>query len=71
MIEMMYSTKDTADLLSVTVRAIENWRLKGKLKPLKAGGRCRYTESELKRFLGISEPVENENEGVKGANEGD
>jgi excisionase family DNA binding protein len=58
MIEMMYSTEDVANLLNVTVRAVENWRLKRKLRPLKAGGRCRYTESELKRFLGISESVE-------------
>ena len=51
--EQTYSTADVADLLDVTVRAIESWRLRGKLHPVKVGGRCRYAESELRRFLGI------------------
>jgi hypothetical protein len=51
----MFSTSEAAGLLDVTVRAIENWRLKGLLVPVKVDGRCLYLESELKRFLGHPE----------------
>ena len=51
--EFMYSTKDAAYQLDVTVRGIEGWRLKGLLTPVKIDGRCYYTEAELKRFLGL------------------
>jgi predicted site-specific integrase-resolvase len=60
--EQLFSTRDTASLLDVTVRAIENWRLKGLLTPVKAGGRCRYPESELERFLGSFKSSENKSE---------
>ncbi len=51
--ELMYSTKDAAYQLDVTVRGIEGWRIKGLLTPVKIDGRCYYPESELKRFLGL------------------
>lgn len=54
MLENFYSTKGTAKILGVTVRAVENWRLEGKLRPIKAGRLCRYPESEIRRFLGLS-----------------
>jgi len=51
--EQLYSTSEVAKILNVTVRAVESWRLQGKIKPLKAGHLCRYPESEIKRFLGV------------------
>lgn len=57
MMKHMYSTKDAASILDVTVRGIEGWRLSGQLTPLKPKGRCLYTEDELKRFLGITDPA--------------
>jgi excisionase family DNA binding protein len=55
MLEQFYSTKEVAEILSVTTKAIETWRWEGKLIPVKAGRLCRYPESELKRFLGLNE----------------
>jgi hypothetical protein len=55
MIEQFYSTKHVADILAVTTKAVERWRRKGKLKPVRAGKLCRYAESEINRFLGIGE----------------
>jgi excisionase family DNA binding protein len=55
MIEQLYSTKDVAELLAVTTKAIEKWRGEGKLRPIKVGSLCRYSESEISRFLGIKE----------------
>ncbi len=54
MIEQLYTTQQVAEILAVTTRGVEKWRLEGKLRPIKAGKLCRYQESELKRFLGIS-----------------
>lgn len=51
MIEQLYSTKDVAELLAVTTKAIEKWRSEGKLRPIKVGRLCRYSESEISRFL--------------------
>lgn len=54
MFEKFYSTRETAEILGVTTRAVEKWRLEGKLRPVKAGKLCRYPESEIRRFLGLS-----------------
>lgn len=51
--ETLYSTSEVAKILNVTIRAVESWRLQGKIKPLKAGHLCRYPESEIRRFLGV------------------
>lgn len=51
--EQLYSTSEVAKVLNVTVRAVESWRLQGKIKPLKAGHLCRYPDSEIRRFLGL------------------
>ena len=64
MLEDFYSTKEVAAILGVTTRAVEKWRLEGKLRPVKAGWLCRYPESEIRRFLGLSadgESYANEN----------
>lgn len=55
MLEQFYSTKDVAEILAVTTKAVEKWRAEGKLHPVKAGKLCRYSESEINRFLGINE----------------
>lgn len=51
--EKLYSTREVAKILNVTVGAVASWRLQGKIKPLKAGHLCRYPESEINRFLGL------------------
>lgn len=64
MLEDLYSTKEVAEILGVTTKAVEKWRLEGKLRPVKAGKLCRYLESEIRRFLGLSaegKPYANEN----------
>ena len=53
MIEQLFSTKDVAEILGVTTKAVEKWRREGKLRPLKAGSLCRYPEDEIRRFLGL------------------
>lgn len=55
MIEQLYSTKDVAELLAVTTAAVEKWRWEARLRPVKVGKLCRYSENEISRFLGIKE----------------
>jgi excisionase family DNA binding protein len=74
MLEKFYSTKETAEILGVTARAVEKWRLEGKLRPVKAGKLCRYPESEIGRFLGLSADgtsYANENVDEKGNSRGE
>ncbi len=74
MLEQFYSTREVAEILAVTTRAIEKWRLEGKLRPVKAGKLCRYPESEINRFLGLSangEPYANENVDEDGNSRGE
>jgi DNA-binding transcriptional MerR regulator len=53
----MYSTRELAGILGVTKRAIENWRLKGYLHPVKVGSLNRYTQAEIQRFLDHSNQI--------------
>ena len=55
MIEQLYTTQQVAEILAVTTKGVEKWRLEGKLRPVKAGKLCRYPESEINRFLGLSD----------------
>ena len=49
--QKLYSTKEVAERLGVTVSAVQKWRLIGRLRPIKVGSLCRYSEAEMGRFL--------------------
>ncbi len=52
MIEQLYTTKQVAEILRVTVKAVEKRRFDGKLRPVKVGKLNRYPESAIHRFIG-------------------
>lgn len=55
-IPKLYSTREVAEQLSLTERAI--WRLtgSGELHPIKIGNKNRYTEADLMDFLARHNP---------------
>jgi excisionase family DNA binding protein len=50
MVEKMYSKKEVAELLGVTVRTIENYINAGLITGVRIGSRWRFPESEIERI---------------------
>ena len=50
MVEKMYSKKEVAELLGVTVRTIENYINAGLITGVRIGSRWRFPESEIARI---------------------
>ena len=50
--EKLYSKKEVAALLNVTIQTINNWMKKGIIKATYLGSTVRFKESEIKRLLG-------------------
>ncbi len=57
MIEQLYTTKEVAEVLRVTAKAVEKWRFEGKLRPVKVGKLNRYPENEIRRFIEAITPT--------------
>lgn len=49
----LYLVKEAANILRCSESAIHKWVAEGKLRPVRAGNRLRFTEGELRRFLGM------------------
>ncbi len=50
-LEPLYTTRDLAELFSVSVRSVQNWIASGKLPPRSLPGRWKFLTQDIEDFL--------------------
>jgi transposase len=53
-LEPMYSTRNIAELFSVSARSVQNWMASGKLIPRSLPGRWKFLTQDVEDFLQAS-----------------
>jgi len=57
MLEKLYTSGEVAKIFGVSYVAVKKWAYSGKIKYIRTpGGKYRYPESEIRRFLGEQMP---------------